>query len=328
MSNPTLSEIVSSALEQVGAETPTVKLASSSDVPPSESASSSEEEKKKKEEKKKEEEKSEEKVASTAEILEDSAYGLKLAASLEVAATIVQQKLAEGGVVPPAPGNAVATLEATNNVPVTLTPAPKGVVEKAVTSEAKIEAGPMPDSQPDHTGNPDWTNNKEAAEAHIQSKIAQAGLLEELGQHEAAAEMLGEAEKLAGRTSATIGGSATGSLGASVGGARGAYLGHGPDKSTTKKASLRQAVLTRKKLATADSSPLVIEGEITSSMLPDNAGAIAMTTAQAKSKSQAEASALLNQTPQKDPVVEAELEHTEVAKVSSLLQAVSIRGLG
>jgi len=363
---PTLSEIVSSALEQVSEKTASVKLASSSDVPQAKPTPF---------EVKLAAPKPIEKVATKAEVLDDSAYALKLASCLEVAGTLVL-KLAEEASTAEELGNAVSTLESVGNEPVSLPPAPKGPVEQTVTTEAATTEGIMPDNEDDHTGDPDWTGNKEAAYEAINHKIAQAELLEQLGQHEKAAELIGEAEKLSvsnkwianklvngvkdmggvigtaqkltpfGKTRVHAGLAAAQAAGGKK--ARNAIAqglartnrnvklhgwGAAQAKNTpvvekmvsgisegvgNRTGALREAI----RKTASDSSPLVVEGETISNMLPDNAGAIALTRAQARLKSQQEASAFFTQSPQKDPVVEEELEHTEGAKISSLLDAV------
>ena len=369
----TLSELVQSALNQVDVETASVKLASAADTSSSEATSMDEEEKKKK---KKEEEAaaSDSEKVSSAQVLDDSAYALKLAQCLEVAGSIVKTKLAEeaSDAVPPAGSkdNAVGTMEATDNVPVNLPPAPKSTVESAVTTNATITEGEMPDSQGDYTGTPDWTNNKEAAEEEVTKKLEQAALLESLGETEKAKKLKEEAEKVAdwtdpgdekaqGRmaggmlgatgafTGANLGAALaydTGKkvhpvvgalLGAATLGAAGALggkaLGEGSARSYKKQmADLGSAIGQGAAMAQKTSSlglPLSLRklaedlstsDEGIPSHAPSNEEAINLTKAVAKAKTQMEASEFLEQTPTKDPVVEASLDNTSVAKVSSL----------
>lgn len=271
----TLQELVSAALSQ-SSVTPSggVKLASAADVPRMQVADAVVEKR------------AQAKVASEShapvqadEILTDSAYAMKIASALEVAAQLTRQKLAENTLTAPSP---LEAFEATNNRPESAPQQKKEKLEQSVTS-APITAGMPGDNQDAHTGNVDWTNNKEAADAMIRHKVAQAELLGQLGHHVAAAEVLREVE--------------------------GMKLAH------NKVARLRSR--SRQKLAERE---LTVDPAV-SHPIPDNSGLIDMTQGQARKKTQEEAASFVATPVKKDPILSFAASESDSAKVSSAIRS-------
>lgn len=176
MTTPTLHELVKGAMQQVSTRT---KVASAKDGDRVALADAVQEH--------------QTKVASAEAIsheavIDDSVLAVKLAKALE----LVQHKVSSLTQEEPSLG----VHEADHNVAAEPPKAPKLPIERATSSAPPTEGGMPGDSMDDHTGNTDWSSNKEAALAKIQEKVAKAELLSELGQHKAASEALLEARRL------------------------------------------------------------------------------------------------------------------------------------
>lgn len=219
----------------------------------------------------------ESKVAATT----SAEYALKIAEALETAAEIVA-KLAES--VPESlPAGSSPKLDAK---PVTPKPAGEGPstaphLGKAVAVANVINhdgAKSIPENGP--TGaikGASWTADAEATARLVKAKTAQAETLRRLGQEKAAAALQEEISSL----------------------------------KVAADPSSPQAVISAGTYRALALDPAVPAGRA-----PDNAGAIAMTRAQARDASTREADAVLGHTAQKDPATAAAVDNSQGAKVS------------
>jgi hypothetical protein len=140
----------------------------------------------------------------TASVLEDASFGLKLAAALETAASVVTHvnaKVASVQHTVDAPGPAVHRGQHLTST----TQHPKNRPSTLSAAEASHGGGPSENSQGYPNGietnekdyrDPNWTKNKEAAARLIRAKIAQAETLERLGQVQAAQQLLEQAHQI------------------------------------------------------------------------------------------------------------------------------------
>lgn len=182
----TLGDIVGTALDDA---THQIKMASAAAAPRSgggdfeldlfgKVAEDESEEKAKKDEKKEKKDDGEKRAAAS--------YATKLAEALELAAPIVQKLAADGARSPiDAPGPAVVASAQMGAAQFPKSP-------KAATDPGKEGVGPQGAlaTNAKDLKSTDWTKNKEASDAFVASKIAQASLLRQLGQHEAAEAIL------------------------------------------------------------------------------------------------------------------------------------------
>ena len=189
-------------------------------------------------------------------VLDDAAHGLQIADALD-AMVGVFSKFAADAI--SAPGPAVLASGHINEK--TVSPKAQSSHKEPASVVTTTSTGPngMATNESEYR-DPDWTKNKEAADAYVSSKVAQAQMLRELGQEAAAQRIEAEIAKIAAGELSTEGGGA--------------------------------------------------------SRIPDNAGLIAMTKAQAKDPSTREARAFFSEPARRDNAVPANVSHTEGQKLS------------
>lgn len=228
-----------------------------------------------------------EKKSSRAEVLSAAAYGMKLAQALEVGAHLVTKMSAPGASPLSAPGPEV--MESGFIGAETVTPKAHANVSDKITGPTTT-AGSLPTTIADHTGQLDgqqppnntgktagFSKDKAASARMLRGLQKQAEVLMRLGQTKAAEKLLEQVEKRA------------------------------QDPSSPQPAGLP---------AHSDSFRVSTEpGE--SSHIPDNAGLISMTKAQAKDQSVRAATQHISETPKVDNAVAAHTLRTDGLKVSS-----------
>ncbi len=242
----------------------------------------------------------ESKTSSDQSVLDAASYGMKLAAALDTVAMVVTDltKVAMPG-----------TASGTSPGPHTPTAAPGPAVMEsghinATTVHPKAQTNSVPANQASHGGgpitqsggkpqgletnepdfrDPDWTKNKEAAEALIQAKVAQAEEYERHGQLDAAERALREANAVYEQL-----------------------------KVAADPSSPQAKLPAHNESFRLDTSP----GP--STHIGDNASLISMTRASAKDRSQREAGEFMSENAKKDNAVQAHVGRTDGLKVSSL----------
>jgi len=315
---PTLADIVSNALS--GAETKT-KLASARDARPaaagsldfldSELSSSEkiagddspfdhEDDEGKKKAKDKDKKDEPEKKASFQAILDDADFGMKLAEALDVGAGLISSKLASDGTALSAPGPQVHE-SGMNSTPVQVPKAQANVSDKITGPTVDGPPGTgLPTTKSDFTstsdrgGAPhnhpgggktasDITRDRGAATAMLRAKVAQAETMIELGQDAEAERLLREVEAV--------------------------------------QAKLAQDPSSPQPVMPAHSNAFMLSTEPGgASHIPDNAGLINMTKAQAKDSTVRETTQHFSETPKKDNAVPAHTLRADGQKISHVLQ--------
>ena len=234
---------------------------------------------------------------SEAEIYDAASYGMKLAQALELGAHHVA-KLAEGASPRTAPGPAI--LESGMIGARTITPKATSNVSERITGPS-LSNSDLPTSKNDHTGKLDgvqpenntgkkasFTQDKVASARLLRAKQAQAETLMRMGQTKAAQKILYDITKEA------------------------------QDPSSPQPEGIP---------GHSDSFRMATDNFGESSQIPDNAGIISMTRAQAKNRSVETATQYFSETPKTDPAVAAHTLRTDGQKVSSLIvEAVHGRG--
>jgi hypothetical protein len=240
--------------------------------------------------KKKDKDDEEEQDKKASQIISDADFAMKLASALELGANIVSTKLASHGTSPlNAPGPAVsmgqhqgppaapkATSKVTDRITGPSTQGPNGLPTTKADFTSPNDHSGRAKNHPGKTAS--WTQDPKAAAAVLRAKVAQADMLIEMGQVEAAQSILDEVRsKVAQDPSSPQ-----------------------PEMGST----------------TANPGKLDTS-EGTSSHIPDNAGAIALTKAQARDAALRTVSGLISEPPKKDPAVGAHMLSSNGQKISS-----------
>jgi len=254
------------------------------------------------EKKEKAKEKAEEKKASLRVVLGDAEYAMKLAEALELGGNVITAKLAtEGQSHTDAPGPTVmesgfegaATVHpkaVTTSVPGSQKSHGGGGSERTMGAPNGIETnkadftsmGDESGAAKNHPGKTaGWTRSKTATVRLLNAKIAQAQTLRRLGQIKAAEQLESEIQKQA--ADFEVAGETDANISAGKGQGR------------------------------LDTEP----GE--AGHIPDNAGLISMTRAQARDKTTREAGQYISETPKTDNAVAAHTLTTQGLKMSSLI---------
>lgn len=219
------------------------------------------------------------KTASASEVLDLAVYAEKVATALDRAAVVVT-KLASAGTVFSTPGPVISAAghDGPSQHPKPVTTAHK-YLEAPTPSENTMDNPNGLKTNKDVYTDPDWTKNKEAALRMVRAKIASAEQFQRLGQLDVSAQLLAEAEAI----------------------------------KTAADPSSPQAKLP------AHSDSFKIPTELTGhkSQVPDNAAAIALTKAQARNSTTAEAGERLLESPKTDNAVAANLKTTTGLKTSA-----------
>jgi hypothetical protein len=217
------------------------------------------------------------KASSESEILDLAAYAEKVASALDRAAVVVT-KLANSPLSAPGPVVSAAGHDGPSAHPKPVTTAHK-YLERPTPSEDTQDNPNGVKTNKDVYTDPDWTKNKEAALRLVQAKVASAEQFHRMGQFEAATQLLEEAQKI--------------KLAADPSSPQAKLPGH------------------------SDSFKIPTELSGYSHKAPDNAGAIAITKAQARNPTTAEAKERLMESPKVDNAVAAHLKTTTGVKTSA-----------
>ena len=243
--------------------------------------------------KEKSEEKAEksEKKAGLSAVLTDADFAMKLAEALELGSNVITAKLAEGQSHVDAPGPEV--MESGFEGAQTQSPKAHATVADRITGPTTAGPGGLPTSKADFTSPKDqsgraqnhpgktagWTRSKQAAERLLNAKVAQAETLRRLGQIKAAEQLEAEIHKQSSDAEDGTDGNIT--------------AGKGQGRLDTEPGD--------------------------ASHIPDNAGIISMTRAQAKDKTTREVGQYISESPKEDNAVAAHALSTHGLKMSSLV---------
>lgn len=210
------------------------------------------------------------------EVLDNCAYGIKLAEALDISSNLLRQKLAKEMPLRTPDYNHLGSAPQVKTKPPT-----------QARATSTITAGEVQTNEEDHTGNVDYSNNKEAALDFIQTKLAQAEVFSQVGDHVSAAKALHAAER-----------------------EKRAHFG-AFDRLRTAVAKVACEMPT-------DSS-------VGGLRMRDNAGMISLTKAEAKRLSQNEAAQYFSANVTKDPILPWASNHSGIAKVSSVRRKLARR---
>lgn len=293
----TLNEIVSAALSSADSS---IKIASESDATPENDGvddfdsilglSDSNDAGEAEEEVEAEETETNDKTSSYDEVLADATYAMKLASGLDAASGIVSRKLAMDATKAPGPQvfQAEHQVASTHPTPTTTSvPGPQKSHGGGSTERTNGQPNGIETNKADFSS-PDWTKNKEAALALIQTKTAQAEQFMYSGEVDMATQLLDEVEAL-------------------------------QDKFAADPSSPQAS------LPSGSGAPKLDTEPGPASHVPDNAGMANLTRAGAKDSSTREATKFFSEKPKKDNAVAAHVGKTDGLKVSSLLEAVEKR---
>lgn len=210
-------------------------------------------------------------------MLDNCAYGIKLAEALDISSNLLRQKLASEEPLRTPDDNRFGPAPQTKTKPPT-----------QARATSTITAGDVQTNEEDHTGNVDYSNNKEAALDFIQMKLAQAEVFSQVGDHASAAKALHAAEQ-------------------------------------EKRAHFGSFDRLRTAIAKVAACEMPTDSSVGGLRMKDNAGMISLTKAEAKRLSQNEAAQYFSANVTKDPILPWASNHSGIAKVSSARRKLARR---